>query len=69
MAHWLLVERLDNWNVDKKEGFRRFGLSDKKKTLADRIKKGDTLIFYISSGISKFSDVREAIADGTARLG
>lgn len=69
MAHWLLIERLENWKVDKKEGFRRFGLSEKKETLANKIKKGDTLIFYISSGISKFSDVREATADGTTRLG
>jgi hypothetical protein len=51
---------------------RRKGSEDsdypKKKTLADKINR-DTLIFYISSEVSKFSDVREATADGTARLG
>src|SRR5258708_15770673 len=69
MAHWLLVKRLENWKVDEKEGFRRFGLSEQRERLASKIKEGHTLIFYISSGVSKFSDVREATADGTSRLG
>lgn len=68
MAHWLLVERLENWEVDRREGFLRFGLPENKRVLAGQIKKGDILIFYISSGISKFADVREATADGTTKL-
>lgn len=69
VAYWLLVERLVNRQIDKAEGFRRFGLSERHKALADQMKKGDILIFYVSSGISKFSDVRQTIADGTAKLG
>lgn len=69
MAFWLLVERVENWEVDKREGFRRFGLSDAKRVLGSQIKKGDTLVFYISSGVSRFSDIREATKDGTDKLG
>ena len=69
MTHWLLVERLENWKIDQMEGFRRFGLPEVKRTLAQQVEKGDTLIFYVSSGISRFSDIREATASGTAKLG
>jgi len=68
MAHWLLVERKENWEIDRNEGFTRFGVSHSKLTLASQIKKGDLLIFYISSGISKLSDIREAIESGTKKL-
>jgi len=69
LTHWLLVERVENWRIDEQEGFRRFGLPDQKKRLADEIKKGDILIIYISSGLSMISDIREATVDGTTRLG
>jgi hypothetical protein len=69
ISHWLLVERLENWNVDRSEQFRQFGLPRGKKKLGDLIKTGDLLIFYVSSGISSFADVREARADGLLKLG
>ncbi len=69
MTYWLLVERLENWEVDRMEGFRRFGLPEKKKRWADEMKTGDKLIFYVSSGMSRFADVREVIKEGTFRLG
>jgi predicted RNA-binding protein len=69
MTYWLLVERLENWEVDRKEGFRRFGLPANKKQLASEMKKGDKLIFYVSSGLSKFADIREASEEGTFDLG
>ena len=68
MAFWLLVERLENWETDEREGFHRFGLPESKAALAAQIKTGDLLIFYVSSGISRFSDIREAVADGTRKL-
>jgi hypothetical protein len=67
VAYWLLIERLENWETDEKEGFMRFGVSERAR-LAREIKKGDLLIFYVSSGLSAFSGVREATADGTTKL-
>jgi predicted RNA-binding protein len=69
MSYWLLVERLENWEVDKKEGFCRFGIPNQRRGLADQMKSGDKLVFYVSGGISKFSDIRELTADGTFKLG
>jgi hypothetical protein len=68
MAVWILVERLENWLVDEAEGFGRFGLSATAAKRAGEIRKGDQLIFYVSSGISALVDIREAIADGVERL-
>jgi hypothetical protein len=61
---WLLVERLDNWERDCADGFRRFGIPSTKKKLAAGIRRGDLLIFYVSSGVSAFADVREARTNG-----
>ena len=36
---------------------------------ADEMKAGDTLIFYVSSGMSQFADVREVTKEGTFKLG
>jgi predicted RNA-binding protein len=69
MTHWLLVERLENWEVDRKEGFRRFGLPARKQRLAEQMRKGDKLIFYVSSGLSQFADIREVSEDGVFALG
>lgn len=68
MAYWFLIERKENWEVDRREGFRRFGIARSKISLAAKIKKGDLLIFYVSSGISKLADVREANKDGIEKL-
>ena len=69
MAHWLLIERLQNWRIDREEGFVRFGIPASKAPLAETVRAGDVLIFYVSSGISAFSHVREAAADGLRKLG
>jgi hypothetical protein len=65
---WLLVERIENWRIDKAEGFSRFGLPARKEKMAADIRKGDLLFFYVSSGISRFSDIRRATQDGYAQL-
>jgi EVE domain len=64
ISHWLLVERLANWEHDCANGFRLFGIPGSKKGLADKIRRGDVLIFYVSSGVSSFADIREAKEDG-----
>lgn len=68
MDHWLLVERIENWEIDKREGFQKFGIPERRRVLAGQIQKGDLLIFYISSGISMFADIREATSTGTKQL-
>jgi hypothetical protein len=68
VTYWLMVERLENWEVDRREGFRRFGLPDRLGDRGNEIKKADLLIFYVSSGISCFADIREATEDGTHKL-
>ena len=68
MAHWLLIERLENRIVDENEGFRQFGIPARREGMASQIRTGDYLIFYVSSGVSAFSDVRIATANGVQRL-
>lgn len=67
-TYWLLVERLENWNRDKRDGFKQFGIPGRKEKLARSIKKGDLLFFYVSSGRSSFADIREASESGIGKL-
>lgn len=66
--YWLIVERLENWNADKASGFTHFGIGERHTKTASRISEGDLLISYISSGVSKFADIREAIKPGVHKL-
>lgn len=68
VACWLLVERLENWQRDKLDGFRQFGIPERKEKLGRSIQKGDLLFFYVSSGRSKFADIREATEAGVTKL-
>lgn len=62
-AYWMIVERLENWEADASDGFRRFGIPERSLKSARRMRKGDLLICYVSSGISAFSDLREIVED------
>lgn len=66
--YWLLIERIENWRIDQTEGFRGFGIPERKRKVAEKIKKDDLLIFYVSSGISALADVRKATEDGVFTL-
>jgi hypothetical protein len=68
-SNWLLVERLSNWQIDQLDEFSQFGIPRAQEKLGKQIKKGDLLIFYVSSGISSFADVRQAREDGLSSLG
>jgi EVE domain-containing protein len=59
MAYWLVVERLENWERDSRGGFATHGVAESKATMARRLKPGDQLLVYVSSGVSAFADVRE----------
>lgn len=63
---WLIVERLENWEVDKANNFSFFGLSERYRKTASEIKKDDLVFCYVSSGISAFSDIR-LVSDATLR--
>lgn len=65
---WLLVERLENWTRDEQDGFKQFGLPDRRVKQGKSIKKGDLLFFYVSSGRSRFADIREATEPGVTKL-
>jgi hypothetical protein len=68
LNYWLMVERLENWEVDRREGFRRFGIPEHKAKLASGVRSGDQLLFYVSSGISKLADIRKVTEDGLRKL-
>jgi hypothetical protein len=55
---WLIIERLENWEVDAANKFAFFGLSNRYKKTAAEITQNDTVFCYVSSGISAFSDIR-----------
>jgi predicted RNA-binding protein len=67
--NWLIIERKENWITDREEGFLRFGIPERHKSTASKIRKGDHFFVYISSNISAFSDIREVSEDGVTRLG
>lgn len=63
MNNWLIVERYENWLVDKQNGFRKIGFAKKKEGTIERFKKGDQLIIYIASGKSCIAGIREVLVD------
>ena len=66
---WLAVERLENWEVDRSEGFRRFGIPSYLERRAKTVEVDDRVIFYVSSGISCFADIRRITSPTVGKLG
>jgi len=56
--YWLIVERPENWETDRKNHFSYFGISQSKQKMASNVSVGDKLIVYVSGGVSCFSDMR-----------
>jgi hypothetical protein len=56
LKSWIFVESLENWNEDKKNGFKYIGI-DLKKLNKRKISAGDIFFTYISKE-KKFSDCR-----------
>jgi hypothetical protein len=69
MSFWLIVETHDNWLVDRKSGFRTFGLPESKRPLALQLAMGDILLVYISSKRSAFAGARRIEKAGVDKLG
>jgi EVE domain-containing protein len=66
--HWLIIERFDNWDADRTNGFTFFGLPDRHRNAALEIKKGDKVYCYVSSKISAFSDIRIVLDAGLKKI-
>jgi hypothetical protein len=66
--HWLIVERVENWEADQMNGFSFFGLPPRYKGVSSNINKGDKVYCYVSSGISAFSDIRVVCDTGIKEL-
>ena len=66
--YWLIVERIENWEIDRSNQFSFFGIPEYKKKMSERMNAGDFLIAYVSSGIACFSDVRCVRPGGLLRL-
>ena len=49
-AHWLIVERYENWVVDRARGFATLGFPERMKKRASQLRAGDLLFVYVSSG-------------------
>ncbi|MGR3792767.1 hypothetical protein [Vannielia sp. SX4] len=64
----MIVERLENWHLDSQNGFVEFGLPERKIKMAGEIEQGDTLITYVSSGVSAISDTRIVRSTSPKRL-
>ena len=65
--YYLIVERPENWEADRQNGFVSFGLKERNLRTAERLSTGDFLITYISGGVSCFSDARVVIGDKVAQ--
>lgn len=60
---WIVVERYDNWLMDKNRGFDVIGFPKSSKTLASQITKGDRLVVYIASSKSVIAGIHEVTSD------
>jgi hypothetical protein len=65
---WMIVERVENWEVDEANKFSFFGLPKRYRRLAGEIAKGDLVFTYVSSGRSAFADIRKVRDDGLRQL-
>jgi hypothetical protein len=68
VTNYLIVESMTNWEIDKKNGFTYFGMTNRYIKLAAGIKPGDRLFAYVS-GRMCFSDIRVVTKHGYHKLG
>jgi hypothetical protein len=65
---WLIIERFENWEVDKAKNFAFFGLPERSRKTAAEIAEGDLVFCYVSSGRSAFSDIRMVKQTGLQKM-
>ena len=61
MKFWLIVEKAENWQIDKENGFEFFGLPEKSRKFAKGLEPGDVLLTYVSGVPSAIADSRRVI--------
>lgn len=61
MAYWVIVETPENWEFDKANKFRYFGLPEYKKNIVGKLRVGDLLVTYVTK-VSCFADLREVVS-------
>ena len=66
---WMAVERLENWEADRATDFTMFGIPDRTRKRAQKIRKGDLIVAYVSSAISCFADIRRITTPTIQKLG
>jgi hypothetical protein len=64
---WLIVERLENWEVDAANNFSFFGLSNRYSRTVSAIAENDLVFCYVS-GVGAFSDIRRIEENGLKAL-
>ena len=69
MRYWVIVERYENYLVDRTQNFRIFGIPQSKLNLATKMLAEDKIITCVSSGKSCFSDIREVTSNDVEALG
>lgn len=67
---WMITEQYVNWLADKQHDFVHLGIPEWRRKSAGRIQSGDLLFIYVSSGVSAFAGIREAVQSGvrTSRI-
>ena len=66
MKTWMIVERLENWQVDNDGGFSTISFPDRYARRLEQFSEGDQLFTYVASRISAFSDIRRVKGRPTA---
>lgn len=64
VSYFLIVERPENWAVDKETGFSQFGIPRTRASIGSAIRAEDILITYVSGGVSRIADCRRVTAGG-----
>jgi len=53
---WVLTGSLDNFKATRDRGFRLIGAKEKRRPMAERIHRGDSIVFYVT-GVQAFGGV------------
>ena len=63
---FLVVENRENWEIDRSNGFRVLGVSDRFYKTANKIREGDQILTYLTKD-SAFVGLRTVEADGVVK--
>ncbi|GAA6170750.1 hypothetical protein NBRC116592_04200 [Colwellia sp. KU-HH00111] len=61
MKYYINVLRLDNFEVDFRNGFSTLAIAERKLKLSTQLSEGDMVISYVSSRVSSFASIRSIV--------